>query len=68
MKVAVFLTLLSSAHSLHVPRSYLGMTATAGTKSGIGWDSHKAIDTIPDSLVSVIDGNESMRRRLSFYH
>ena len=32
-------------------------------KSGLGWDSHKAIDAIPDSLVRTIDGNESMRRK-----
>ena len=32
-------------------------------KSGLGWDSHKAIDAIPDSLVRTIDGNDSMRRK-----
>ena len=32
-------------------------------KSGLGWDSHQAIDEIPDSLVKVIDGNDSMRRK-----
>lgn len=31
--------------------------------SGIGWDSHKAIDQIPDTLVNAIDGNESMRAK-----
>lgn len=29
----------------------------------LGWDSHKAIESIPDSLVRTIDGNESMRRK-----
>lgn len=33
------------------------------SKSGIGWDSHKAIDSIPETLVRTIDGNESMRRK-----
>lgn len=40
-----------------------GMQRSADTKSGIGWDSHKAIDAIPDSLCKTIDGNDSMRRR-----
>lgn len=35
----------------------------AGAKAGIGWDTHKAIDAIPDSLVNVIEGNDSMRRK-----
>jgi coproporphyrinogen III oxidase len=29
--------------------------------SGIGWNSHQAIDSIPDSLVKEIDGNSGMR-------
>lgn len=29
----------------------------------LGWDSHKAIDLIPDTLVRTIDGNDSMRRK-----
>jgi hypothetical protein len=33
------------------------------TQSGIGWDSHKAIDEIPDSLVRTLDGKDSMRRK-----
>ena len=32
-------------------------------KSGLGWDSHQAIDSIPESLVRTIDGNDSMRRK-----
>lgn len=38
-------------------------TTTAKTSDKIGWDSHTAIDSIPDSLVREIDGNESMRRK-----
>lgn len=38
-------------------------TAQQSASSGIGWDSHKAIDQIPESLVRSIDGNESMRRK-----
>ena len=33
------------------------------SKSGLGWDSHKAIDLIPESLVRTIDGNDTMRRK-----
>jgi coproporphyrinogen III oxidase len=29
----------------------------------IGWDSHKAVDSIPDSLVRTIDGNAGMRKK-----
>ena len=32
-------------------------------KSGLGWDSHQAIEEIPESLVRTIDGNDSMRRK-----
>lgn len=31
--------------------------------SGFGWDSHIATQTIPESLVKDIDGNESMRSK-----
>ena len=53
----------ASAHALRMPRSLFSMAAQVESKSGIGWDSHKAIDQIPDTLVSSIDGNDSMRRR-----
>lgn len=33
------------------------------SKSGISWDSHKAVDSIPDALVKSIEGNDSMRRK-----
>merc|ERR1719498_483622 len=37
--------------------------ANSNSDSGIGWDSHRAIDSIPDSLVNEIEGNDSMRRK-----
>jgi len=33
------------------------------TDDKIGWDSHKAIDAIPETLVRTIDGNDSIRRK-----
>lgn len=71
----VVLAVFWSAHGLRMPASsslsllrsgsQLGATtAKDPTKaSGIGWDSHQAIDQIPDSLVNAIEGNESMRRK-----
>lgn len=45
-------------------RLYSSATPTEEQKkSGLGWDSHKAIDEIPESLVRTIDGNDSMRRK-----
>jgi len=41
----------------------LQTATTEQEKSGLGWDSHKAIDSIPDSLVNEIEGNDSMRRK-----
>lgn len=38
-------------------------TTDEQSKSGIGWDSHKAIESIPESLVKSIEGNESMRKK-----
>lgn len=63
MIVPLVVLLGVSAHALRMPRSLLSMAAQVENKSGIGWDSHKAIDQIPDTLVSTIDGNDSMRRR-----
>lgn len=34
-----------------------------GTGAAIGWDSHKAVDSIPESLVRTIDGNAGMRKK-----
>ena len=63
MIIPLVLLLGASAHALRMPRSLLAMSAKVENKSSIGWDSHKAIDQIPDTLVSTIDGNDSMRRR-----
>jgi len=49
--------------SLDSSPTALYSTATEQAKSGLGWDSHKAIDNIPESLVNAIEGNESMRRK-----
>lgn len=39
-------------------------TATfAQQASGFGWDSHKAVDSIPESLVRDIGGNKGMRAK-----
>ena len=35
----------------------------AGAGPSIGWDSHKPVDAVPESLVRGVEGNESMRRR-----
>jgi coproporphyrinogen III oxidase len=45
--------------------SALGATTAKNptSESGIGWDSHQAIEEIPESLVNAIEGNDSMRRR-----
>ena len=44
--------------------SQLGATATEEqVKSGLGWDSHQAVDSIPETLVKSIEGNGSMRRK-----
>ena len=73
------LGLQSPSHIAFSPKQYLKSikqsigktklfsTAAASTdeqkKSGLGWDSHSAIDEIPESLVRTIDGNDSMRRK-----
>lgn len=63
------------AHSLRIPTSTNGVLnrqhiiragATSSdeqSKSGIGWNSHQAIEEIPESLVKTIEGNDSMRKR-----
>jgi hypothetical protein len=38
-------------------------SAVAPADEKLGWDSHKAVDSIPESLVRTIDGNESLRKR-----
>lgn len=47
-------------------RSVVAMSAAAPTKkeeTGIGWNSHKPVTEVPESLVRGVEGNESMRRR-----
>jgi coproporphyrinogen III oxidase len=63
-------SLNSGARSLQSPVRLRGgatplssAATTEQAKSGLGWDSHKAIDQIPESLVNAIEGNESMRRK-----
>lgn len=45
--------------------SSLGVATSLSSQSSssIGWDSHKAVDSIPDSLVRTIDGNAGMRKK-----
>jgi hypothetical protein len=68
-KILAITQIISCIHALRMSpvnfNSKLFATTVAGeqTKSGIGWDSHKAIDDIPASLVKTIEGNESMRRK-----
>ena len=68
----IFYLLTSVVHSLRIVNFNVGkvvngiqLNAATATKAeqSIGWDSHKAIDAIPESLVRTIDGNESMRRK-----
>ena len=55
---------LQSPYKLRGGATPLNSAATTEqAKSGLGWDSHKAIDQIPESLVNAIEGNESMRRK-----
>jgi coproporphyrinogen III oxidase len=68
-------TIIVFAHSLRITTSRNGVSnrqniiragATASdeqTKSGIGWNSHEAVDDIPESLVKSIEGNDSMRKK-----
>lgn len=43
--------------------SLRGGLRMSDNSSGIGWNSHQAIDAIPDSLCKTIDGDDSMRRK-----
>lgn len=56
---------LISLPSLHRLTSHKLHATTTPTKNDdkIGWDSHKAIESIPDSLVRTIDGNDGIRRK-----
>ena len=45
------------------PSALFSAATSEQAKSGLGWDSHKAIDDIPASLCTAIEGNDSMRRK-----
>jgi hypothetical protein len=45
------------------PNSKKVFKAGSTVDDKIGWDSHSAIDDIPETLVRTIDGNDSMRRK-----
>lgn len=53
----------NSARSSIKSSSHLFATKEDTKGSGIGWDSHQAVDDIPESLVNAIDGNQSMRAK-----
>eukprot|EP00595_Chromulina_sp_UTEXLB2642_P003434 CAMPEP_0196761380 /NCGR_PEP_ID=MMETSP1095-20130614/595_1 /TAXON_ID=96789 ORGANISM="Chromulina nebulosa, Strain UTEXLB2642" /NCGR_SAMPLE_ID=MMETSP1095 /ASSEMBLY_ACC=CAM_ASM_000446 /LENGTH=383 /DNA_ID=CAMNT_0042110845 /DNA_START=41 /DNA_END=1192 /DNA_ORIENTATION=+ len=77
--IICIITIVNVVSALNSPRSILSnnriynnskvkaTTATspdtAAKDDKIGWDSHKAIDEIPETLVRTIDGNDSMRRK-----
>ena len=77
MRAVVFLILAAYASAFRMSNAKVGIAksrssfgkvfAAAGepdtSKSGFGWDSHIATQSIPESLVKDIDGNESMRSR-----
>ena len=54
---------LRLSNILSRPIIHRNKTKHFATTSGIGWDSHQAIQSIPESLVKTIDGNESMRKK-----
>ena len=68
-KILVGVQLISAVYALRVVPQFGNSKLFAATKeteqekSGIGWDSHRAIDAIPESLVKSIEGNASMRRK-----
>jgi coproporphyrinogen III oxidase len=61
--LAISPKLSSNKQEFGSSRLHASTTADEQKKSGLGWDSHQAIDEIPESLVKTIDGNESMRRK-----
>lgn len=67
LQVSCLFVIFAYASALRIPSSHLllssHVTSSTKTPDVIGWDTHKAIDAIPESLVRVIDGNESMRRK-----
>lgn len=72
LPLLVFIIAVTLIDSFTPKTSYLslykgsmkGLALKAGsTDTKIGWDSHIAVQSIPDSLVRSIDGNESMRAK-----
>jgi hypothetical protein len=65
LQVGRFLKSTTAAKDILSIRGGMQFSATTSeqSKSGLGWDSHKAIESIPDTLVKTIDGNDSMRRK-----
>jgi peptide methionine sulfoxide reductase MsrB len=62
--IAMALRMAPTHSNLYNQNNNLYATSTEEqAKSGLGWDSHKAIEMIPDTLVRTIDGNDSMRRK-----
>jgi hypothetical protein len=39
------------------------LSAVTTTKAAVDWDTHKAVEDIPESLTKTIEGNDSIRRK-----
>jgi len=72
VRVVLFITVLAAVNALQFPKSAAKVKIRGGhgtplemsdNSSGLGWNSHQAIDKIPDSLTKTIEGNDSMRRK-----
>lgn len=59
-------SLLASVSSFKMPSSLLKAASlkASPTHDAPGFDTHKAVETIPASLVKEIDGNDSMRKKM----
>ncbi len=58
--------IVCSFSSVKHPRAFVkhgSKVLPSFSSSSIGWDSHKAIDSIPETLVKSIEENHSMRRK-----
>eukprot|EP01031_Cornospumella_fuschlensis_P034753 gene34753-42079_t len=57
---------VSDALRLHNANHRLFSTRAGSTTQdkSISWDSHKAVDEIPESLVKTIDGNQGIRKKV----
>ena len=74
--ILLLLVCFCMANGLRMPRGGISLSLLRSTskleattvkdsakESGLGWDSHQAIDKIPETLVNAIEGNDSMRRK-----